>query len=181
MAAKTHAEKWDEFYNTIQGDPKDPAFRAAATRISLTLTLETARRDGAELEDTFPIGNTFDQLQYALSATMSGPKQGLTVAKTETAAIQSAMEKDKPKAFSGAKPDETDGEAMAIWAAAWIKSQGEVKTWEQGKAAQLSWTAAWIQAGKDLELNIKKIKAGTAVPENPILDMWVRCEAPGCT
>ena len=147
MAAKNHAEKWDEFYNTIQGDPKGPAFRAAATRISMTLTLETARRDGADLEDTFPIGNTFDHLQYALSATMSGPTQGLTVAREETAAIQSAMNKDKPKAFSGDKPDVADAIGMAQWAADWVKSLGEVKTWEQGKAAQLSWTAAWIQAG----------------------------------
>ena len=179
--AKTHTEKWDEFFNIIQGDPLGAPFRAAATRISITLALETTRREGAELEETFPIKEAAGRLGYDLSPTMSGPKQGLTVAKEETMAIQRAMDKEKPKEFTDAKPDPQETEACMDWAAAWAKRLGEIKTWEQGKAAQLSWAAAWTQAGKDLELQIKKTKAGTAVPENPILNMWVKCEAPGCT
>ena len=95
--AKTHTEKWDEFFNIIQGDPLGAPFRAAAIRISITLALETTRREGAELEETFPIKEAAERLGYDLSPTMSGPRQGLTVAKDETMAIQRAMDKEKLK------------------------------------------------------------------------------------
>ena len=183
--SKSATGVWEEMEATINSAENSAVFRNAKIKILRTLAREVARREArpSHARNTFPEKeNAHPLVEY-----MTGANNGLKTMKEENKKIKDVIKESYPADFNDDEPTRpTAGVDAAVYAKymEW-STKKETRTnaqekWKQAYQAMTNWSESWREAGKEIQQEMNPNKPGSTCPDNPILNMWVKCDEDEC-